>query len=185
MLYFEQIPYGKRDPYEEKIRRKRIREEMEHDKIKIKKRPKITDPITLSKYNENQFESLSRYTNKCESLSSLGNINEHPIWEKSTSDKANEINEEIYNHEMMLFMKKNSKDSFPPYIKHYKTEAPSFAKSYKERTAEKIYPLPVTHVRQAPQVPHIDTKIPNSSETKKRMKKYLKERGEKITSYLK
>ena len=84
------IPFGKRDPKEQRRRRREIKNEMDHYKIRIKKRKPIKDPISLSKYNELEFEALSRYTKRCEDFSSLESAND-PIRVRSMSiDTQNE-----------------------------------------------------------------------------------------------
>ena len=180
------IPFGKRDPKEQRRRRREIKNEMDHYKIRIKKRKPIKDPISLSKYNELEFEALSRYTKRCEDFSSLESAND-PIRVRSMSiDTQNEEENDNQNtQEMIKFIKKNSQDSYPPKFKKYKTGAPSFTMSYHDRVSKHIYPLPVSKSHKTYSIPKIDTKLPDDSITKKKMKKYLMDNGETLTSYMK
>ena len=181
----DEIPFGKRDFYQQKMRRCAIKNEMDHYKIKLKKRPKIKDPITLSKYNELEFESLSRFTKRCDDFSSLDHYSD-PILKKSHNNEYKyEENEIANNEEMIRFIHENSQDFYPPKYKRYKVSPPSFTISYHERVSKHIYPLPVNKSPKHYSIPKIETKIPDSSIIKTKMKQYLIDKGEILTSYLK
>ena len=171
-----EIPFGPRPPRSERKSKRKF----QTDEIRYRRRPQAGNPMCIADFNELEMETLSNFSKKCASLSSLSS----PKKLIRTRNLKDNCGEEAEENNLSKFIKDNSNDAYPPKLKRKKVQPPSFYSSYHEIISKTIYPLPKYNAPVIPVIPTIDTTLPNTF-TKRKMKKYLEKNGEKITSYFK